>query len=78
MNRGSASMHTFRCQMIRAVVAVPPAEVFAAADDASLRDLARNLADWEQARTMLRAKGWGDIGTSLLEVVSAIPEKAKA
>jgi hypothetical protein len=55
-----------------------PAELFVVADNKSIDDLSPNLADWEQAREMLLAKGWGDIDTSLLEVVNAIPEKAKA
>jgi hypothetical protein len=64
--------------MVRAVVNAPPAELFIAADDAALHGLARSLADWEQARAMLRAKGYGDIATSLLEVINAIPTKEKA
>lgn len=75
---GTGSQRAFRCQMVRAVMAVPLADLVVAADETALRDLARNLADWERARAMLRAKGYGDIGTSLFEVVNAIPEKAKA
>lgn len=78
MIRDPDSQHAFRCQMVRAVGAPRPAELFVCADDAALRQLSRSLADWEQARAMLRAKGWGDIGSSLLEVVNAIPAKIKA
>lgn len=78
MSRHPASQHAFRCQMVRAVVAVPMADLVIAADEPALRNLARSLADWEQSRAMLRAKGYGDIGTSLLEVVNAIPMKVKA
>lgn len=78
MSRNPASQHTFRCEMVRAVMAVPLADLVVAADEPALLNLARNLADWEQSRAMLRAKGYGDIGTSLFEVINAIPEKVKA
>lgn len=77
MNDEPASQHAFRHQMVRAVVGARPAELFMAADDGALRKLSQSLTDWEHARAVLRQKGWGDIGTTLLEVVNAIPEKAK-
>lgn len=64
--------------MVRAVVGCPPAGQFIVADNPALQGLAQSLADLEQARAVLRANGWGDFGTSILEVVRAIPKKAKA
>lgn len=50
MSSGPSSMHSFRCQIIRAVAGVPAAETFIVADDKALDALSRDLADWKPAR----------------------------
>lgn len=78
MSRGRAIQEAFSLQMVRAVAGVVPAGQFIPADAAALRGLAITLTDYEQARAVFRAKGYGDFGTPLLEVANAVPEKAKA
>ena len=77
MSHQRAMQEAFRQQIVRFVVGCPPAGHFIVADHAGLQGLAKTLADLEQARAVLRANGWGDFGTSILEVANAIPKKAK-
>ena len=78
MSHTRAMQEAFRQQIVRFVVGCPPAGQFIVADDAGLQGLAKCLAELEQARAVLRANGWGDFGTSILEVAKAIPRKAKS
>lgn len=63
--------------MVRAVVGTPPAGQYIVADVAALNGLAQVLADYEQAKATLRANGWGDFGTSLVDVVNMIPGRVR-
>lgn len=50
----------------------------AADPDTTLLDrMAERLAEAEDAMATLRAKGWGQAGTSLAEVAKCVPENAK-
>jgi hypothetical protein len=45
-------------------------------DDATQRArLAEHLVECEEAKTILQAKGWGQAGTSIVDVARAVPEK---
>lgn len=77
MSRGTAIQQAYCLQMVRAVAGHIPAGQYVASDPAALAGLSLSLTDYEQARAVLRLKGWGDFGTSLLEVANAIPERTR-
>jgi hypothetical protein len=44
--------------------------------DQTARDrLAEHLVECEEAHTILRARGWGQAGTSIVDVVLTVPER---
>jgi len=64
----------YRDQMVRAVLGARPAMLAKEADTAALGRLAQRLAEDEQAMELLRAKGYGKRGMSILDMVQALPE----
>jgi hypothetical protein len=44
-----------------------------AADEAALARIARDLAEGEAAKRILRGKGWGMAGTSIVDVANTVP-----
>jgi len=66
----------YKAEMIRAVLG-PGAHAFSAHDSHRLRQLAERLADTEEAQSILRAKGYGWAGMSLLDIVRSVPDGAR-
>jgi len=64
----------YRDQMVRAVIGTRPAMLAETADDAALVRLAQGLAEYEMAKELLRAKGYGRRGMGLLDMIKALPE----
>lgn len=62
----------YRDQIVRAVTGRSPALV-TVADLAALDRIAEHLADSEQAKSELRAKGYGQVGMTMVEVVRVVP-----
>lgn len=63
----------YRDQMVRAVLGTRPAILAKEADTTALNRLAQRLAEDEQALELLRAKGYGRRGMSILDMVEALP-----
>lgn len=62
-------------RVIRIVVADRPAISYPVNQPPALEDLCNLLADCTEAKRVLRAKGYGDVGMTILEIVSALPLK---
>lgn len=63
----------YRDQMVRGVLGQRPAILAKNADTALLGRLAQRLADAEFALELLRAKGYGQRGQTLPEIVQDMP-----
>jgi hypothetical protein len=63
----------YRDQMIRAVLGTGPAILAREANTTALDRMAARLVDAEEAIAQLRAKGYGERGQTLVEVVRAMP-----
>lgn len=68
--------HIYRAEILRAVFG-PAAHVGKVHDIHRLNQLAERLADTEEAQSILRAKGHGSAGQSLLDIVRNVPNEAK-
>lgn len=66
----------YRDQMVRGALGTRPAMLAKEADTALLDRLALRLADAELAIELLRAKGYGTRGNSLLDMIKALPSIA--
>lgn len=64
-------------QMVRAAIGTRPAMLAKTADTATLRRMAQTLAENEAAVELLRAKGYGKRGMSILDMVRALPDAGK-
>lgn len=66
----------YKAEILRAVFG-PGAHGARVNDPHRLRQLAKRLADTEEAQSILRAKGHGSAGKSLLDIVRSVPNEAK-
>lgn len=66
-------VRVYRDQMIRAVLGSRPAILAREANTTALEQMAQRLADAEEALELLRARGYGMRGQTLVEVVRALP-----
>lgn len=66
----------YRAEILRAVLGgnPPPAK---AHDLTRLNQIAEHLAECEEARTILRAKGYGRAGMSFVDMARSVPENVK-
>lgn len=67
----------YRDQMVRGVLGVRPAILATSADTVLLDRLAQRLAEAEAGVELMRAKGYGKRGMSLLDMITALPEASK-
>jgi len=67
----------YRDQMVRGVLGTRPAMLAKEADTTLLNNLAQRLAEAEAGTELLRAKGYGTRGVSLLDMIKALPEARK-
>ena len=67
----------YRDQMVRGVLGTRPAIQAKEADTALLNNLAQRLAEAEAATELLRAKGYGRRGMSILDMARVLPEACK-
>lgn len=67
----------YRDQMVRAVLGSRPAILAKEADTTALDRMAARLADAEKALELLRAKGYGNSGMLLHEVVITVPAQSR-
>ena len=63
----------YRDQIIRSVVPDRPAMCYPVNKPEALADVCTLLADGYEARRLLRAKGWGGVGMSILEIAQLLP-----
>jgi len=63
----------YRDHIIRSVVADRPAMCYPVHKPLALEDLCNLLADGAEAKRLMRAKGWGQVGMSLAELVQLLP-----
>lgn len=63
----------FRDRLIRIVVPQRPAALVVVHQAAALDDLCNLLADCTVAKQLMRAKGYGDVGMSMLEIAQLLP-----
>lgn len=66
----------YKAEILRAALG-PGAHAFKAHDPHRLQQLAERLADTEEAQSILRAKGYGAAGMSLLDIVRSVPDSAR-
>jgi len=66
----------YRAEMLRAVLG-PGAHPAKAADLHRLNQLAEHMAKCEEAQTILRAKGHGGPGTTIVEAARQVPTNVK-
>jgi len=67
----------YRDQMVRAVLGERPAMLAKEADTTMLERLAQRLAEAEAGMELLRNKGYGKRGMSILDMVKALPDAGK-
>jgi hypothetical protein len=67
----------YRDQMVRAVLGTRPAMLAKEADTAALDRIAQRLAETEASMELMRAKGYGPRGMSLLDMIKALPQASK-
>jgi len=63
----------YRDHIIRSVVADRPAMCYPVHKPLALEDLCSLLADGAEAKRLLRAKGWGQVGMTILEIAQLLP-----
>ena len=63
----------FHDRIIRIVVTDRPAALYPVHQPEALNDLCNLLADCTDAKELLRAKGYGQVGMSILDVVQLLP-----
>ena len=63
----------YRDQIIRSVVPDRPALCYPVNKPEALADVCKLLADGYEAKRLLRAKGWGQVGMSVLEIAQLLP-----
>lgn len=63
----------FRDRIIRIVVTDRPAAFYPVHQSLALDDMSNLLADCTDAKELMRAKGYGAVGMSVLEMVQLLP-----
>lgn len=63
----------YRDQIIRSVVPDRPAMCYPVNKPEALADVCNLLADGYEAKRLLRAKGWGAVGMTILEIAQLLP-----
>ena len=63
----------YRDQIIRSVVADRPAMCYPVNKPEALTDVCNLLADGAEAKRLLRAKGWGEVCMTMLEIAQLLP-----
>ena len=63
----------YRDGLIRAIVPARPAMLHQVHQPTVLEDYCNSLADGYEAKLLLRAKGYGEIGMTLLQVAQLLP-----
>jgi len=63
----------YRDQIIRCVVPDRPALCYPVNKPEALADVCKLLADGYEAKRLLRAKGWGQVGMTVLEIAQLLP-----
>jgi len=63
----------YRDQIIRSVVPDRPAMCYPVNKPEALADVCSLLADSTEAKRLLRAKGWGQVGMTILEIAQLLP-----
>ena len=63
----------YRDQIIRSVVPDRPALCYPVNKPEALADVCKLLADGYEAKRLLRAKGWGQVGMTVLEIAQLLP-----
>ena len=63
----------YRDQIIRSVVPDRPALCYPVNKPEALADVCKLLADGYEAKRLLRAKGWGQVGMTVLEIAQLVP-----
>lgn len=63
----------YRDQIIRSVVPDRPAMCYPVSKPEALADVCNLLADGYEAKRLLRAKGWGQAGMTVLEIAQLVP-----
>ena len=63
----------YRDKIIRSVVADRPAMCYPVHQPLALEDICNLLADGAEAKRLLRAKGWGQVGMTILEIAQLLP-----
>lgn len=66
----------YRAEILRAVLG-PGAHAAKAIDLHRLNKISEHLAECEQAQIILRAKGYGGAGLSLLDAARSVPENVR-
>jgi len=69
----SSTAEQYRDRIIRIVVPNRPAMCYPVNDPTALDDLCKLLADGAEAKRLLRAKGWGAVGMSILDIAQLLP-----
>lgn len=67
-----------RDRIVRAVLGTRPAILAKEADAAAIDRICRGLADAEEAKQLLCAKGYGWPSQSLVDLARAVPDKRRA
>ncbi len=63
----------YRDQIIRSVVPDRPAMCYPVNKPEALADVCKLLADGYEAKRLLRAKGYGAVGMTILEIAQLLP-----
>jgi len=63
----------YRDKIIRSVVVDRPAMCYPVRQPLALEDICNLLADGAEAKRLLRAKGWGQVGMTILEIAQLLP-----
>ncbi|MDN4061472.1 hypothetical protein QPK31_24935 [Massilia sp. YIM B02769] len=63
----------YQDKIIRSVVADRPAMCYPVHQPLALEDICNLLADGAEAKRLLRAKGWGQPGMTVLEIAQLLP-----
>lgn len=67
----------YRDQIIRYVLGTRPAVLATEADTTGLERICQRLAESEMACELLRAKGYGARGVSIVDMIKTLPEAEK-
>lgn len=63
----------YRSQIVRAIYGMGPGKIRRVDDETALARIVECLAEADQVKAILRAKGWGVAGTSVVDVANMVP-----